>query len=76
MQKRDENQTFLGKSSVDSLPIHKYLFGETILDVRAFYAEGEDRDVSAQEKVVRRPRFHSREGDSHSHHSHAAPALP
>lgn len=45
MQKRDENQTFLGKSSVDSLPIHKYLFGETVLDVRAFYAEGEDTEM-------------------------------
>lgn len=41
-RKTDENQSFLGKASVDLFPIHKYLFGEDILDVRAFYVEGED----------------------------------
>ena len=41
--KTDGKQTFLGRRArVDLLPVYKYLFGETILDMREFYPEGED----------------------------------
>lgn len=30
------------KASIDSLSVYKYLSGETILDVRELYPEGED----------------------------------
>jgi len=63
----DETQTFLGsRSSVDSLPIYKYLFWETILDKREFYPEGEDIGMRHLRKKLSEEihRFYSEEGNS------------